>query len=261
MRCKKCIFVLIIFILSLFSSCTGEPEKKILRNISRAKRSDLVVLNFRNNTDENRFNTFQPWGFGLAAMMMTDLETVGLFNIISSKDVKDLSSDLDIEYSEMGAVEDTLKAGKIVSARYVLSGSFMEMEGQLRIEARVFEVETERQVGAASVKGRTDNFFALQKKLVLKVTRYLQAVLNENEAFTIKGNIETKSVNASLNNYAGEIAVLRAREYREKGQSQLAETYVEKAKQNFETALTYDPEYKRAKRNLSELVMGMPMTL
>jgi len=236
-------------------------EKKLLRKVPRAKRSVLAVLNFRNNTAENRSDKFQPWELGLAAMMLTDLETIGLFNIISTKDIKALSRDLGIEYPEMEAEEDTIKAGKIVSARYVLSGSFMEMDGQLRIEARVFEVETERQVGAASVIGRTNTFFALQKQLVLKVTRYLEAVLSEKEAYIIKGNIETKSVSASLNNYAGEIAVLRAREYKEKGQTQLSETYVEKARRKFETALTHDPEYKRARRNLSELVMAMPMTL
>lgn len=248
-------------ILCILLGCATAPEKDVLRKIPRSERSDLVVLNFRNNTTEDRANMYQPWELGLASMMMTDLERIGLFNIISSKDIRALSRDMGIDYPKIEAEEDTLKVGRIVSSRYALSGSFMEMDGVLRIEARVFSVENEMQLGAASVTGRTDNFFELQKQLVLQVTQYLKAVLNEQEVSAIIGNIETTSVSASLNNYAGEIAVLRADEYRERGQTEIAATYEEEAKEKFKTALAYDPKYERASSNLAKLVKGMPITL
>jgi len=241
--------------------CSSVPEKEILRNIPRAERSDLVVLNFKNSTAGEQAGKYQPWELGLASMMMTDLEKIGLYNIISSRDVRTLSRGIGIKDLGKQFENDPLNIGKIVSARYVLSGSFLEMSGQLRIEVRVLSTKTEMQLGVAAVSGMTNDFFNLQKQLVLKVTGFLETSLSQQEISAIKEEVETTSVHASLHNYAGEIAVLRVEEYRGKGQKKIAASYEEKAKDSFRKALAIDPMYERAKRNLAKLVKGLPMTL
>jgi TolB-like protein len=249
-------------LLCILFGCATTPEKEVLRHIPRSDRSDMVVLNFKNSTAGDGADKYQPWELGLASMMMTDLEKIGLYNIISSKDVKTLSRGIGITDPGKNRIEnDPLNAGKIVSAKYVLSGSFIEMGGQLRIEVRVINVKTEHQIGVASVLGITEDFFNLQKQLVIKVSDFLETFLNQQEVSAIKEEVETTSVNASLNNYAGEIAVLRAEEYRGRGQKKIAASYEEKAKENFRKALSIDPDYERAKRNLAQLVKGLPMTL
>ena len=258
---KSKIFSSVILSICLLIGCTTLPEKEILRNIPRADRSDLLVLNFRNNAIGDRAAEYQPWELGLAAMMMTDLEKIGLYNIISSRDVSTLSRGIGIKDSQKELEKDPLSVGKVVSAKYVLSGSFLEMGGQLRIEVRVLAIQTEMQLGVAAVFGMTDNFFDLQKQLVLKVTGLLETFLSQQEISAIREDVETTSVHASLNNYAGEIAVLRAEEYRGKGQKKIAASYEEMAEDNFRKALAIDPKYERAKRNLAKLVKGLPMTL
>lgn len=247
--------------LCILFSCSTVLGKDVLRKIPRSERSVLVVLNFRNNTPEDRAEKFQPWELGLASMMMTDIEKIGLFNIISSKDIKSLSLAKGTGDSETGSDGDSLKIGKLVSAQYVLSGSFMEINGKLKIDARILSVEDDMQLGAESATGETDDFFEIEKQLVLKITQYLKTALDEQEITAIRENIETTSVSASLNNYAGEIAVLRAEEYRERGQTKIAASYEKEAKERFQKALADDPEYERAKKNLAKLVKGMPMTL
>jgi TolB-like protein len=222
---------------------------------------DLVVLDFVNNTAGGKGKAFKPWELGLASMMMTDLESMGLFNIISRDDVRDLSMNRGLQFTSNHVDEDTLEVGRLVGARYVLAGSFLEMSGKLRMEARVFSVEKGMQLGAASVDGKTDAFFELQKQLVIEISPYLEAALDDAETSIIAANVETTSVQASLNNYAGEIAVLQAQECRERGEPDRADAFLEEAKQKFETALEHDPKYKRAKENLAKLVMGIPMTL
>jgi TolB-like protein len=222
---------------------------------------DLVVLDFVNNTAGDKAKEFQPWELGLASMMMTDLESMGLFNIISRDDVRDVSRKRGLRFTSGKTEENALELGRLVAARYVLAGSFLEMGGKLRVEARVFSVEQGVQLGAASVNGKTNEFFELQKQLVIEISPYLETVLDDAEASIIAANIETTSVSASLNNYAGEIAVLQAQECRERGEPQRADEYLEEAKQKFEIALKHDPDYKRAKENLAKLVMGIPMTL
>ncbi|MBW1744466.1 MAG: hypothetical protein JRJ47_13720 [Deltaproteobacteria bacterium] len=222
---------------------------------------DLVVLDFANNTSGERAAEFQPWELGLASMMMTDLESMGLFNIINRDDVRDISRKRGIQFGSVQTDENTLELGRLVAAEYVLSGSFMEVSGKFRMEARVFSVERGMQLGAASVTGKTNRFFELQKQLVIEISGHLEAVLDDAEASIIAENIETTSVHASLNNYAGEIAVLQAQECRERGEPQRADEFLEEAKEKFEKALKHDPNYKRAKENLAKLVMGIPLTL
>jgi TolB-like protein len=222
---------------------------------------DLVVLDFENNTSGARAAEFQPWELGLASMMMTDLEAIGLFNIISRDNVREVSRKRGLRITSLRTDENALEVGRLVAAKYVLVGSFLEMSGKLRVEARVFSVEQGIQLGAASVDGKTSEFFELQKQLVISISPYLEAVLDDTEASLIAMNIETTSVNASLNNYAGEIAVLQAQECRERGEPQRADAFIEEAKHKFQTALKHDPDYKRAKDNLAKLVMGIPLTL
>ncbi|MBW1859152.1 MAG: hypothetical protein JRI70_03525 [Deltaproteobacteria bacterium] len=222
---------------------------------------DLVVLDFVNNTSGARAAEFQPWELGLASMMMTDLESMGLFNISSRENVRDASKKRGLRLTNVQAEENALEVGRLVAARYVLAGSFLEMSGKLRVEATVFSVEQGMQLGAASVNGKTDEFFELQKELVIEISPYLEAVLDHAETSIIATNIETTSVHASLNNYAGEIAVLQAQECRERGEPQRADAFLEEAKDKFQTALKHDPNYKRAKDNLAKLVMGIPLTL
>jgi len=250
-----------LLLLCILLGCATAPDKEILRNIPRSDRSDLVVLNFKNSTAGDQADKYQPWELGLASMMMTDLEKIGLYNIISSEDVRTVSRGIGIKDPAQRFEKDPLSAGKIVSAKYVLSGSFIEMGGQLRIEVRVLSINTEMQLGVATVFGVTDDFFELQKQLVLKATEFLETPLSVQEVSVIRKEVETTSVNASLNNYAGEIAVLRAEEYRGRGQKEIAASYEERAKENFRKAIAIDPEYERAKRNLAQLVKGMPMTL
>ena len=221
----------------------------------------MVVLNFKNNTQTNRSKQYQPWEFGLASMMMTDLEFMGLFNIISREKIREISKKRGFQLSSIQNESDTLEVGKLVAAKYALSGSFVEMKGRLRIEARVFSIEKGVQLGAASVTGKTDKYFELEKMLVLKLSKYMETMLDETEASIIAKKIETTSINASLNNYAGEIAVFKADEMKERGKTNEAQALLARAKKKFRTALRYDPNYERAKRNLAKMVKGIPKTL
>jgi hypothetical protein len=86
-------------------------------------------------------------------------------------------------------------------------------------------------------------------------------MLDEEKQTKILNTIETKSVDASLKNYSGEIALMKADESKKMGQEKDANMFEKDAKQKFKEALEYDPTYERAKKNLAKLVMAIPMTL
>jgi hypothetical protein len=154
-----------------------------------------------------------------------------------------------------------VEIGKLLAARYIFTGSFVVINGTMRIESKVFSVEKGVLLGASSVSGKTKMFFDLEKELVLKISNYLNVKLVEDEAAIIAQNIETRSVDASLKNYAGEMAVIRSDELKEKGDAKKAEILLERARENFKKALQHDPNFEKAKHNLEKLAMGIPMTL
>lgn len=252
-----------LFALSLFfafiAGC-GSSEN-YLRKIPRDQRKGLLVLNCTNNTPKSRAAEFEPWEFGLASMVMTDLEAIGMFNIVSKERIKDVMKEHEFQMTGLVSTKDAVKLGELVGAQFILAGSFTEMNGSLRMESQVISVEKGSLQGTAAVNGKTDEFFDLEKDLVVKTSAFLGAMLNEQEQQKLGENVETKSFQASLSNYKGELAVEQAQELKKEGKTEEAKKVIAEAKQSFEQAIKIDPEYEKAKQNLSRISLAMPVTL
>lgn len=241
----------------LFLACSSDT--KHLRNIPRELRKGLVVLNFKNNTPKSRAAEFEPWEFGIASMVMTDIETIGMFNIISKERLADIMKEQQFQMTGAVNAKEIVEIGKLTGAKYILTGSFMEMNGALRIESQVFSVEKGSQMGTASSNGKTNTFFEIEKELVSKITVFLDAMLTESEQKAIAAKVETKSVKASLNNYNGEIAFMEAKELKKAGKEAEAKKAIQEAKENFKKAVELDPAYEKAKKNLSKVSLAIPV--
>jgi TolB-like protein len=248
-----------VITLVMAASCSSGGTH--LRNIPREQRQGLVVLNFKNNTPMSRAAEFQPWEFGIASMVMTDIEAIGMFNIVSKERLSDVAKEQEFQMSGMVGPKDIVELGRITGAKYILTGAFMEMNGALRLESQVFSVEKGSQLGTASVNGKTGSFFDLEKQLVSKVSEFLGAILTEEEQKKIASRVETKSVAASLSNYSGELAYLQANQLKKAGREEEAKRVIAEAKQNFQRAVTLDPAYEKARKNLSKVSLAIPVQL
>ena len=219
------------------------------------------MLNFKNNTPKSRASEYEPWEFGIASMIMTDIETIGAFNIISKERLADIMKEQQFQMTGAVNAKDIVEIGKLTGAKYILTGSFTEMNGSLRIESQVFSVEKGSQLGTAAVNGKTDEFFEVEKDLVTKITVFLDTMLTENEQKTIASKVETKSVEASLNNYSGEVAFMEAKELKKEGKEAEAKKAIMEAKENFKKAVELDPAFEKAKKNLSRVSLAIPVQL
>lgn len=258
------VFVSVILFAILLVGCaatTPAPSAKVLRKIPREERVPLMVLNFKNSSLKNTANEYQPWEFGIPSMIMTDLESIGLFNILSWERLKDISEQLKFQYRGLVDEDQAVEVGRLAAARYLLTGNFMIMGQTLRIEAKVISVESGIQIGASAVTGKIDHFFELEKKLVITMTSYLGAVLTADEKARLAKNVETMSIDASLNNYAGEVALIKADQFKVQGRKDLAKKLIQQARTKFEKAVEHDPGYRRAQKNLASLAMAVPITL
>ncbi len=255
---------IILALLLLPGGCktTGtDTGPAVLREVPREERVPLMVLNFRNTSTADMAEQYQPWEYGIPSMIMTDLETIGLFNILSWDRIEDILEQQKFQSLGMVDEKEAVEIGRLAAARYTLTGAYMILNGTLRMEARVLSVETGTQLGASSVTGKIDRFFDLEKELVVAMTSYLGATLTSEETTRLSERIETRSVDASLNNYAGEMALKEADRLQDEGKKGRADVLIAEARSRFEAALGYDPKYQRAKNNLASLTMAIPMTL
>ncbi len=257
MRKKNILTAISVFL--ILCSCGSSTD--YLRNIPRSERKGLAVLNYYNGTPRSRATEFEPWEFGLASMVMTDIEAIGQFNIISKERLKSVVREQELQMTGLVDEKSVVRIGRIVGAAYMLTGSFTEMNGTLRIETQVYSVEKGTQMGTAAVTGKTNGFFELEKELVAKVSKFLNIMLTEEERGKIAARIETKSVKASLSNYRGEIAVQEAGDLVKEGKKQEAKKVIETAKESFQQAVQIDPAYRKARKNLSRISLAIPVTL
>ena len=250
--------MLLQLVLSCGAATNGGPAPA---KISRADRPCLVITNFKNITAAEKALKFQPWEYGLAAMLTTDLEEIGAFNIVDRERVRDIFAEQQLQQSGLVDQKTAVRLGRLVAAQYLLTGSFIEMNGELRLSAQVFSVEKGIQLGATSISGETKDFFLVEKKLFVKVIGFLEIMLSEEDKTKIIGAVETQSIDASLKNYSGEIAMARAQELRKAGKRDESVRLLREAKERFSEALAFDPNYKRARKNLATLATAIPLTL
>ena len=261
MRVQNIVLIAACLALLLSGCAGGGQDRETLRNIPREDRVALMVLNFSNASVGGALTEYKPWEFGIPSMLITDLESIGLFNILSWERLTDIMEQQ--KFQNLGLVDESkaVEMGKIAAARYTLTGTFMVMNGTLRMEAKVYSVEEGTLLGASSVTGEVKRFFELEKKLLVEMTAYLGAMLSPAEMDRIEGMVETTSVEASLINYSGEMDVLRAGNMETEGKGGLASDLISTAKAKFKAALRHDPSFVRAQKNLESLAMAMPMTL
>lgn len=260
-KLSRCLKPLILCTLGFMVACSSAPNVDYIKTVPREERKGLAVFNFVNTSPAAIAEQYQPWALGIPAMLMTDLESIGLFNIVSRERFSDIVKEQQLQASGLVDPETAVQMGKLIAAHYILTGSFSVMEDRMRIETNVYSVESGVQLGAASVEGTTTKFFLLEKHLVIKVTSYLEAMLSDDDVSRLSSNVGTRSIQASLNNYAGEIWLLEAKNLKNKGRTKQADSARESAKKNFKMALKHDPAYQRAKDNLAKLLMGIPLTL
>ena len=272
---KKQIIQILVVLLGLLIITMGcvtteknidqSQEQKINKSanvsIPRSDRIGLAVLKFENTTSLERASYFQSWEYGLAAMLSTDLVQTEVFNIVDRVRLNVIIEEQKLQTSGLVDPRTAVTIGKLIAAQYILTGTFMVVGEELKIMAQVFSVEKGILLGSSSVTGKTENFFLIEKDLFIGVTKIMRVILDEEKKYKILRTFETKSVDASLENYSGEIAMMKADEMKKLGKEKESTMFKNDAKQKFKKALRYDPEYERAKQNFANLVKAIPMTL
>lgn len=191
-------------------------------------------------TTSNPDSTDAWIGEAIADMVTTDIAATKRIRVVSRSDLKTILAERKLTNSPMTRDEDRVKLGNMVGARLVLSGTYTIMGDDIRLDAKVYDVESGSSQGGASVQGKKDKLFLLEKKLAMKLFNTLELNVEEEDKIELL-QISTRNTNAMRANYKGVLA--------------LDDNDTSQAKKYFEEATAADPFYKQARANYDSITV------
>jgi TolB-like protein len=145
-----------------------------MRPTPNAARKTVAVLAFDNNTGKSDYDHL---GKGMSTMMTNDLANVDDIRVVERERLADITNEIDRQQTRYFDSTTAVKVGRLVGAEYIVTGAFIAMDPQMRIDTRVIRVETGVIVKTATVTGKSDQFLDLEKKLARQLVKDLDIAL------------------------------------------------------------------------------------
>lgn len=171
-------------------------------------------------------------------MLITDLSKVRDIDIVEREKLEELIKEIKLGKSSYFDQSTAQKLGKGLGAASILTGAFYILDGSLRIDARLINVETGKIIAADEVTGKTTDFFSLHKQLVNLLVKSLSINYNAKTQPVI--DYDNKIELTAVVNYSNAIA------YEDNGLQ-------ENASEILETTLQQYPEFLFAKTKLDKI--------
>ena len=136
------------------------------------------VLRYENNTGDEHY---EHLGRAFSSMMISDLSVIERIQLIERERIEDLVAELDLQQSAYVDPESAQSVGMIIGAEYLVTGAFITVDPEIRMDTRIARVETSEIVTAAEVTGQQETLFDLQQRLADQVIDGLELVLSADE--------------------------------------------------------------------------------
>jgi curli biogenesis system outer membrane secretion channel CsgG len=208
-------------------------------NAQGDSRPGIAVLPFDNGGSYGQAKeNFEALGVGFQQMLTTELAQNPAFRVVDRSQIKQLLAEQDMGAAGRVDANTAAKIGKVVGAKYVVLGGFVDFYGDMRLDARIVNVETSEIVKTVSGRDKRENLYASVTKLAADVTKGVNLPALPRQAMEQREN--RKVPTEAVTYYS------RALLYADRGNK-------EKAAELFKQAITVFPEYSEAKQGLQQL--------
>ncbi len=102
---------------------------------------------------------------GLAQMLITDLAALPQLRVVERERLQAVLDELDLGQTRRVDPATANKVGKLLGARYLVVGSFFDLLGQLRVDARIVETETGKVVRSIGAAKKPDEFIEVEQAI------------------------------------------------------------------------------------------------
>ena len=135
-----------------------------------APKASVAVLYFDDLSNSPELAVLRK---GLSQMLIADLVAAGGFTVVERARLQDVLDELKLGQSAKIDPTTANKIGKLIGARYLVVGSYLQLSGNMVLNAQVLEVETAANVHALKVVGKADDFLALEQKIAADFAPFL----------------------------------------------------------------------------------------
>jgi len=202
-------------------------------------RPGVAVLAFENGgsygLNKEDYDALQR---GMAGMMISELAANAGWRVVERAQVQKLLDEQNLGTSGRVDAQTAAKIGKLVGAKYVVTGSFIDLSGDFRLDVRIVNGETSEIVKTESDHMQREHLFDLIRNVALKLMKdvNLPALAKNVSDQRMSRQVPTEA----LTFYS------RALLYQDRGQP-------DKAKEMYQRAVAVFPEYTEAKEGLQRL--------
>ena len=127
------------------------------------ERPRIAVLYFQSAGGSEDVAAFTK---GLAALLISDLTQVPGIDVVERERLEDVLGELKLGRTEFADKGSFAQIGRLLGARYYVTGTMVGFKGRYRLVARVILNETGQEAGAASATITDDDVFAAEQALV-----------------------------------------------------------------------------------------------
>jgi TolB-like protein len=134
----------------------------------------LGMLPFTNSATGKANEELAPLAKGLADMAMDELVANPTIRVVERDAINKVMEEQKLSAGGSVDPQTVVKMGKIVGARYMLTGSYLTLGPKLVLTMRAFDVETTEIIWSRQVDGKVDEILVLINKLSAQASKGLK---------------------------------------------------------------------------------------
>jgi TolB-like protein len=188
---------------------------------------------------------YQALRRGLAGMTISELAANPAARVVERAQIQAILQEQQLSRDSSVDQATALRMGRLLNARYMVTGTIYDVRGNFRIDARLFDVETSQILQTRRVNGRLDNVFDLVTQLATQLMTAANLPPLERRADAPAPPRPA----AGAPTQAAVMAYSRAVLYADRGDTQ-------RAVEQYNRALTAFPQYTQARTECNRLQAG-----
>mgnify|MGYP001822957639 CR=1 FL=1 len=140
-------------------------------------RPGIAVMQFENagsHGDDAEAEDFAALEVGLQIMLTTELSQNGALRLVERSAIQDLLAEQDLAVQGRVDASTAAEIGRLVGARYMVLGSFVDIFEQMRMDARIVDVETGELLRARGIQEQREEIYQILIDLAAAITEGLE---------------------------------------------------------------------------------------
>lgn len=225
--------------LSVLSLVLAVPIAGVPRAQAQDTRPGIAVLPFDySGSYGQNAEDFAALQQGLAGMLISELAANPSARVVERSTINRILEEQNLGASGRVDPQTAARIGKLVGARYVVTGSFIDFYGDFRVDARIVSVESGEIVKSVKEQAQRDHLFQIIQNTAARLMR--EANLPPLPRGVEEQRSSRQIPTEALTYYS------RALLFQDRGQT-------ERAVEMYQKALDVFPEYAEAREGLQRI--------